>query len=146
MRRDWFAFAVLSALPWVGRELYEKKESELDRMLASIEGFIKKRSKTHHGALRVFSAEKPHPQEEVLPFTYFYFPSFSLAQKLILKSIFIIKYLDCLWNQIKRLRSDQWVERHIARPYLVSFCLLLFQLISKLNLRKIALVFRSSAL
>ena len=31
VRRDWFAYAVLSALPWVGRELYEKKESELDR-------------------------------------------------------------------------------------------------------------------
>ena len=37
-RRDWFAFAVLSALPWVGRELYEKKESDLDRMLGSLEG------------------------------------------------------------------------------------------------------------
>ena len=38
VRRDWFAYSVLSALPWVGRELYEKKESELDRMLGSLEG------------------------------------------------------------------------------------------------------------
>ncbi len=38
VRRDWFAYAVLSSLPWVGRELYEKKESELDRMLGSLEG------------------------------------------------------------------------------------------------------------
>ena len=91
VRRDWFAYAVLSALPWVGRELYEKKESELDRLLGSIEGYIKRRSKTHHNALRVFASDAPHAQEE---------------------------YLDCLWQQIKRLRSDMWVEKHIARPYL----------------------------
>ena len=91
VRRDWFAYAVLSALPWVGRELYEKKESELDRMLGSLEGYIKRRSKTHHAALRVFHSDNPHPQEE---------------------------YLDSLWQQIKRLRSEMWIEKHIIRPYL----------------------------
>ena len=91
VRRDWFAYSVLSALPWVGRELYEKKESELDRMLGSLEGYIKRRNKTHHTALRVFRSDNPHPQEE---------------------------YLDCLWQQIKRLRSDMWIEKHIVRPYL----------------------------
>ena len=65
VRRDWYAYAVLSALPWVGRELYEKKESELDRMLGSLEGYIKRRNKIHHGALRVFRSDAPHPQEEV---------------------------------------------------------------------------------
>ena len=77
VRRDWFAYTVLSALPWVGRELYEKKESELDRMLGSLEVYIKRRKKVHHNALRVFKSDHPHPQEE---------------------------YLDCLWQQIKRLR------------------------------------------
>ena len=91
VRRDWFAYSVLSALPWVGRELYEKKESELDRMLGSLEGYIKRRKKIHHNALRVFKSDHPHPQEE---------------------------YLDCLWQQIKRLRSDMWIEKHIIRPYL----------------------------
>ena len=91
VRRDWFAYSVLSALPWVGRELYEKKESELDRMLGSLEGYIKRRKKIHHSALRVFKSDHPHPQEE---------------------------YLDCLWQQIKRLRSDMWIEKHIIRPYL----------------------------
>jgi len=91
VRRDWFAYSVLSALPWVGRELYEKKESELDRMLGSLEGYIKRRRKIHHSALRVFLSDHPHPQEE---------------------------YLDCLWHQIKRLRSDMWIEKHIIRPYL----------------------------
>ena len=91
VRRDWFAYAVLSALPWVGRELYEKKESELDRMLGSLEGYIKRRSKMHHAALRVFHSDNPHPQEE---------------------------YLDSLWQQIKRLRSEMWIEKHIIRPYM----------------------------
>jgi len=91
VRRDWFAYSVLSALPWVGRELYEKKESELDRMLGSLESYIKRRRKIHHNALRVFQSDHPHPQEE---------------------------YLDCLWHQIKRLRSDMWIEKHIIRPYL----------------------------
>ncbi len=91
VRRDWFAYAVLSSLPWVGRELYEKKESELDRMLGSLEGYIKRRSKSHHAALRAFRSDAPHPQEE---------------------------YLDCLWQQVKRLRSEMWIEKHIIRPYL----------------------------
>ncbi len=65
VRRDWFAYAVLSSLPWVGRELYEKKESELDRMLGSLEGYVKRRVKAHHSALRVFRSDTPHPQEEV---------------------------------------------------------------------------------
>lgn len=65
VRRDWFAYAVLSALPWVGRELYEKKESDLDRMLGSLEGYVKRRTKTHHAALTAFHGSVPHPQEEV---------------------------------------------------------------------------------
>lgn len=26
-------------------------------------------------------------------------------------------YLDCLWAQIMKLRSDDWTERHIMRHY-----------------------------
>jgi hypothetical protein len=26
--------------------------------------------------------------------------------------------MDALWQQIKRLRSDMWIEKHIVRPYL----------------------------
>ncbi len=85
MRRDWFAFAVLSALPWVGRELYEKKESELDRMLGSLEGYIKRRNKIHVGALRAFRSDSPHPQEEVFKL---YFDSFFRLEKLMKKSFY----------------------------------------------------------
>ena len=65
VRKDWYAYAVLSCLPWVGRELYEKKEQNLNIMLATIEVYLNKRSKKHLGVLRVWSTDNPHPQEEV---------------------------------------------------------------------------------
>uniref|UniRef100_A0A667YAP1 Nuclear cap binding protein subunit 1 n=1 Tax=Myripristis murdjan TaxID=586833 RepID=A0A667YAP1_9TELE len=91
VRSDWFVYVVLSCLPWVGKELYEKKDVEMDRLLSQIEGFLKRRVKTHVPMLQVWTAEKPHPQEE---------------------------YLDCLWAQIQKLKKDRWQERHILRPYI----------------------------
>ncbi|XP_076633760.1 nuclear cap-binding protein subunit 1 [Colletes latitarsis] len=91
VRRDWYVYAVLSTLPWVGRELYEKKEQELDHLMVTIEIFLNKRNKKHQPALRIWSSDTPHPQEE---------------------------YLDCLWAQVRKLRQDNWAEKHIPRPYL----------------------------
>ncbi|XP_029633354.1 nuclear cap-binding protein subunit 1 [Octopus sinensis] len=91
VRSDFYVYAVLSSLPWVGRELYEKKETELDKLLLVIENYISKRSKSHVAALKVWSKDTPHPQEE---------------------------YLDCLWAQIKNLKNNKWIERQILRPYL----------------------------
>ncbi|CAN8005239.1 unnamed protein product, partial [Ixodes hexagonus] len=75
----------------VGRELYEKKDQELDRLLRHIDDYISKRQKKHVPALRVWQAEVPHAQEEGL---------------------------DCLWAQVSKLRADKWVERQLVRPYL----------------------------
>ncbi|XP_052011099.1 nuclear cap-binding protein subunit 1-like [Xyrauchen texanus] len=91
VRSDWYVYAVLSSLPWVGKELYEKKDVEMDRLLNQIEGYLKRRQKTHVPMLQVWTAEKPHPQEE---------------------------YLDCLWAQVQKLKKDRWQERHILRPYI----------------------------
>ncbi|XP_056374895.1 nuclear cap-binding protein subunit 1 [Hyla sarda] len=91
VRSDWYVYVVLSSLPWVGKELYEKKDVEMDRVLSQVESYLKQRQKTHLPILQVWSAEKPHPQEE---------------------------YLDCLWAQIQKLKKDRWQERHILRPYL----------------------------
>lgn len=91
LRSDWFVYAVLSALPWVGRELYEKKEQELDKLLTVIDEYVGKRQKNYHAALRVWSSDHPHPQEE---------------------------YLDNLYATIRKLRNDKWQEKHILRPYL----------------------------
>ncbi|CAL4099178.1 unnamed protein product [Meganyctiphanes norvegica] len=90
VRSDAYVYAVLSCLPWVGRELYEKKEQDLERLLKHIEIYIRKRTRKHVPGLRVWRSDRPHPQEE---------------------------YLDCLWAQICKLRADMWQEKHIARPY-----------------------------
>ena len=42
VRSDYFVFTVLSALPWAGKELYEKKEQELDQILNTIDSYISK--------------------------------------------------------------------------------------------------------
>lgn len=34
-------YVVLSCLPWVGKELYEKKDVEMDRLLSQVEGYLK---------------------------------------------------------------------------------------------------------
>jgi nuclear cap-binding protein subunit 1 len=89
-RSDFFIFTVLSCLPWIGRELQDKKEQDFETLLASIEEYISKRNKNHIISLKVWHTETPHPQEE---------------------------YLDCLWAQISKLKSDKWVEHHIIRVY-----------------------------
>jgi len=66
VRKDWYIYAVLSVLPWVGRELYEKKEQSLEALMNSIEVFLMKRHKNHHDALKVWYSDVPHPQEEVI--------------------------------------------------------------------------------
>ncbi|KAJ8272019.1 hypothetical protein COCON_G00108780, partial [Conger conger] len=41
VRCDWYVYTVLSCLPWVGKELHEKKDVEMDRLLNQIEGYLK---------------------------------------------------------------------------------------------------------
>lgn len=65
IRKDWYIYAILSCLPWVGRELYEKKEQALEKLLTIIEVYLNKRPKKHVSLLRVWSTDTPHPQEEV---------------------------------------------------------------------------------
>ncbi|XP_065059626.1 nuclear cap-binding protein subunit 1-B-like [Rhopilema esculentum] len=91
VRSDWFVYIVLSSLPWCGKELASKRGKELERLLSALEEIISKRSKRHTKALRVWSTDDPHPQEE---------------------------YIDCLWAQIEKMKSDGWEEKHIRRPYI----------------------------
>lgn len=42
VRSDFFVYTVLSALPWSGKELFDKKEAELDQMLNTIDSYISK--------------------------------------------------------------------------------------------------------
>ncbi|KAG8130327.1 hypothetical protein E2320_017106 [Naja naja] len=65
VRCDWYVYAFLSSLPWVGKELYEKKDTEMEHILSTVENYLKRRQKTHVPMLQVWSVDKPHPQEEI---------------------------------------------------------------------------------
>lgn len=95
VRKDWYVFAVLSTLPWVGRELYEKKEQALEHLLVSIEVFLGKRSKKHHAALRVWALDTPHPQEEVSICCVFFKASSCFMILLIIDIVCICTILFC---------------------------------------------------
>lgn len=64
-RSDWYVHTVLYTLPWAGRELFEKKEADFNKILVSIQNYLENRSKTHMHALKVWTSDKPHLQEDV---------------------------------------------------------------------------------
>ena len=90
VRTDFFVACILTSLPYSGKLLSEKHNTELNRLLYTIDKYVYKRSKIHVPILQVWTSIEPHPQEE---------------------------YLDCLWAQIKRLNQDEWAESQIFRPY-----------------------------
>jgi nuclear cap-binding protein subunit 1 len=90
VRTDFFVSCILISLPYSGKILSEKHNTELNRLLYMIDKYVYKRSKIHVPILQVWTSNEPHPQEE---------------------------YLDCLWAQIKRLNQDEWAESQIFRPY-----------------------------
>ncbi|CAF3672291.1 unnamed protein product [Rotaria sordida] len=90
VRTDFFVSCILVSLPYSGKVLLEKHNTELNRLLYTIDKYVYKRSKIHVPILQVWTSLEPHPQEE---------------------------YLDCLWAQIKRLNQDEWSESQIFRPY-----------------------------
>ncbi|XP_071507439.1 nuclear cap-binding protein subunit 1-like [Diadema antillarum] len=91
VRSDWFIYAVLNSLPWVGCTLDEKKGEELTKLMKTIEEYLGKRKKDHVPFLRVWHGDSAHEQQD---------------------------YLDSLWQQVTKLRRDQWLEKIIMRPYM----------------------------
>jgi hypothetical protein len=49
----------------VGCELYDKKEQTVERLMITIDKFMKNRGTNYQSILRVWLSEDPHPQEEV---------------------------------------------------------------------------------
>ncbi|XP_017859954.1 PREDICTED: nuclear cap-binding protein subunit 1-like [Drosophila arizonae] len=90
-RRDFYAHLVLSSLPLVGRELYEKKETVLQTLLKRLQVYIKRERSPGEGTrlLRIFN-NCDVPQ---------------------------LDYLELLWLQIKRLMHAKWIEKELLRPY-----------------------------
>ena len=64
-RSDWYIHTVLYTLPWVGKCLYDQKETDFNKILVSIQNYLGKRSKTHLHALKVWTSDSPHVQEDV---------------------------------------------------------------------------------
>ncbi|XP_065911771.1 nuclear cap-binding protein subunit 1-B-like [Dysidea avara] len=91
VRSDWYVYCVVSALPWVGRELQERKKHELERLLTAIDNYMNKRRTTYLPALQVWTSPKPHVQAE---------------------------YLEVLWSQIKKMRGNNWKERILLRTFM----------------------------
>jgi len=58
-------FVILYSLPWSGKELFEKREMEFNKILYSVQNYLSKRSKMHLKALSVWTSKKPHEQEDV---------------------------------------------------------------------------------
>ncbi|KAL5482194.1 hypothetical protein EMCRGX_G022489 [Ephydatia muelleri] len=90
LRSDWYVYAVLAALPWVGQELQAKKPQELERLLGNIESYINKRNTAYLPALQVWTTEHPHAQRD---------------------------YLVLLWIQVKNMKESGWKEKVLERPY-----------------------------
>lgn len=90
VRSDWYVFVVLSSLPWVGRELQERKRSELERLFSALEQYMSKRTTPYLPAFQVWTSDHPHPQRD---------------------------YLELLWTQVLKMRDSEWKEHVLMRPY-----------------------------
>lgn len=74
-------YALLTALPWVGRELFEKKENDLERIMAAMEGYLLRRNTSHVAALRVWNCDTPHPQVRIEQFIILTFATNQYSRK-----------------------------------------------------------------
>ncbi|XP_034473558.1 nuclear cap-binding protein subunit 1-like [Drosophila innubila] len=91
-RRDFYAYLVLSPLPLIGRELYEKREMAFQMLIKRLQLYMNKDRCAGEGAtlLRIwYNGEMPQHE-----------------------------YLVLLWQQILRLDRDHWIEKQLLRPYL----------------------------
>ena len=57
-RSDFFVYAILSTLPYAGRELADRNPEELDRVLDTIEAYLSKRSSAVNAVVAVYDTEE----------------------------------------------------------------------------------------
>ncbi|KAH8262887.1 hypothetical protein KR044_001705, partial [Drosophila immigrans] len=91
-RRDFHAYMVMSALPLVGREFFEKKEMALQTLVKRLQLYMSKERAAPESTLallRIWSHSEM-PQQE---------------------------YLELLWQQLLRLERNNWIEQQLLRPY-----------------------------
>ncbi|KAH8291895.1 hypothetical protein KR054_001978 [Drosophila jambulina] len=91
-RCDWLALCVLSALPFVGKELNQK--AGFEKLMLTLQIYVKKRSPLHVPLLSVWR-DSALPQQ--------------------------LDQLESLWHQVKAMAELQWAEpdhQLLPRPYL----------------------------
>ncbi|EPY78646.1 nuclear cap-binding protein subunit 1 isoform 1 [Camelus ferus] len=66
VRRDWYVYTFLSSLPWVGKELYEKKDAEMDRIFANTESYLNILCEALQHNLPPFTPP-PHTEDSMYP-------------------------------------------------------------------------------
>ncbi|CAD6184580.1 unnamed protein product [Caenorhabditis auriculariae] len=92
VRTDWFIYTVLHCLPWIGAELKDKANEQLENIFEGVGKYLEARKRDHIQILQVWlGGGSPHEQED---------------------------YLDCLWAQIGVLQKADWKEKHIPRHYI----------------------------
>jgi nuclear cap-binding protein subunit 1 len=105
-RRDWYAFALLSALPWCGKELFDRAEARnhLEEILTVVEQYIESPG-------RKIQAQKC--QEMLAVWKH------SEAQSENSTVHVQEEQLTLLLHQIRSMRNNSWQERFLLRPYLM---------------------------
>ncbi|XP_065830234.1 nuclear cap-binding protein subunit 1-like [Oscarella lobularis] len=94
VRTDWYAYTVMSTIPWVAEVLAEKRKPEFERILDKLQKYVSQRKNDHVAGLRVWTAtsdlEQKYSQDD---------------------------YINVLWNQIQNMKNDGWKLRFSLKPY-----------------------------
>lgn len=91
VRNDYYIQTVLRCLPWIGKELTEKAQEQMENIVEAIGKYLESRNKTHVPLLQVWQEGSTDLEQE--------------------------DYLDSLSAQIETLRKANWTENHIPRYY-----------------------------
>ena len=94
VRKDTFIFVILSALPWCGKFMSKNEGIEFERIMNTLDEYIRNRKSIHVEFLRVWRSAEPHEQ---------------------------IGRIDSLWKQILNMAraESNWDDHEfILRPYI----------------------------
>ncbi|CAO4362093.1 unnamed protein product [Caenorhabditis nigoni] len=91
VRNDYYIQTVLRCLPWIGKELTEKAQEQMENIVEAVGKYLEMRNKNHVPLLRVWREGSTDQEQE--------------------------DYLESLSAQIENLRTANWMENHIPRYY-----------------------------
>uniref|UniRef100_A0A8R1DLZ1 Nuclear cap-binding protein subunit 1 n=1 Tax=Caenorhabditis japonica TaxID=281687 RepID=A0A8R1DLZ1_CAEJA len=89
VRTDFYIQTVLRCLPWIGKELTEKAQEQMENITQAIGKYLEQRNKDHVSLLQVWHNTELDQED----------------------------YLESLSAQVEVLRQANWLEAHIPRHY-----------------------------